>query len=317
MKAQSSRRRFSTPLIADSLCSEGIVTTLSAEQLFGPGGVVYPQILPPIIAEGVGTPYPIMDVGAFEQLPLRDMSRVYWQEMLYRAHWAAISNSIRHTRWINACLAHSVVEPNFPAFCAALRGMTEAAADTSHSLGRVPETLAACSSHVIDALHGTSSSLATSQELEDQLIHFQFARKLAKGEAAPDTHKAKSAAKYIEAINHDRYPVRDLYSELCQVVHPAAQSLHWLTRMNNGGWVVGEPDDGEVILALCTRHKDSIEWIQQNSVNTTIFILQVLNAFPLSAVHTKSTRDIDMQSINLYNKIKGAFLRSNVEWPAV
>lgn len=289
---------------------------LSVEQLFGQGGVVYPAIVPSIIAEGVGTPYPIMENSTFEKLTREDMNRVYWAEMLYRAHWAAISNFIRYSRWFDACLTHSTVTPNFPAFCAALRGLTEAAGDTFYSLGAVPETLASASSGILAALQGNASSIHLSQELEDKLIHFQFARKLVKNESAPSTHKAQSAAEYLKEIDHEDHPVKELYSELCQVVHPAAQSLHWLTNLGDGGYSVGQPDDGTVILDLCSRHYDSIEWIQNHSVNIGIFILQVLNAFPLESVHTQSTKNIRMNQINLYNKIKAAFERNGVHWAA-
>jgi len=76
------------------------------------------------------------------------------------------------------------------------------------------------------------------------------------------------------------------------------------------------PDDSKAILDLCSRHRESIEWIQQQSANIGIFILQALNAFPLSSLHTKSTANIRMRSINLYNKIKAAFARNNIDWDA-
>jgi hypothetical protein len=205
------------------------MSKLSVAQLFGDSGTIYPSLLAPIVEEAIGTPYPFMDTPAFRALPLEQMHKVYWEEMLYRAHWAAISNFIRHIRWFDACITHSVNTPNYPAFCAVLRGLTESAADTRHSLGSVPETLASDSSHILDALAGKSTTTVVNKDIEDMLIHFQLARKLKKDEGAPGTHNAESAATYISAIDHADYPVKDLYSELCQVVHPAAQSLFWFT----------------------------------------------------------------------------------------
>jgi len=46
------------------------------------------------------------------------------------------------------------------------------------------------------------------------------------------------------------------------------------------------------------------------------FFLQALNAFPLSSLHTRSTTNIKMSSINLYDKIKAAFARNNIDWDA-
>jgi hypothetical protein len=289
---------------------------LSVAQLFGDGGAIYPSLLAPIMEEAIGAPYPFMDMSAFQALPLEQMNKVYWEEMLYRAHWAAISNFIRYIRWFDACVTLSVNTPNYPAFCAALRGLTEAAADTRYSLGSVPETLASDSSHILEALTGKSATMVVNRGLEDMLIHFQFARNLKNGQAALGTHKAESTAKYIFVIDHEDYPVKDLYSELCQVVHPAAQSLSWFTDVGSDGVKIVWPDDSEAILDLCSRHRESIEWIQQQSANIGIFILQALNAFPLSSLHTKSTANIRMRSINLYNKIKAAFARNNIDWDA-
>jgi hypothetical protein len=192
--------------------------------------------------------------------------------------------------------------------------MTEAAGDVVHSLGAVPETLAGCSSKVCAALHGKSSEFVLSSDLENALIHFQFSRRLNKGEKAPATHKAESPTMYIETINHPDYSVKELYSELCQVVHPAAQSMQWFTEMSQEGWTLAQPQDAEHILDLCLRHKGSIEWIQTQSVNTTIFILQVLNAFPLPIVRTKSVQAINMKSIGLHSKIKAAFEQNGITW---
>jgi hypothetical protein len=104
--------------------------------------------------------------------------------------------------------------------------------------------------------------MVVNKGLEDMLVHFQFARNLKKGEAALGTHKAESAAKYISVIDHEDSPVKGLYSELCQVVHPAAQSLSWFTDIGPDGVKIVWPDDSEAILDLCSQHGEIIEWIQ-------------------------------------------------------
>ena len=81
------------------------------------------------------------------------------------------------------------------------------------------------------------------------------------------------------------YRVKNLYSALCHVVHPDAQSLSWFTDVGSNGLKIVWPDDSEAILDLCSQHRESIEWIQQRSANIGIFILQALNAFPLSSLH--------------------------------
>lgn len=290
--------------------------TLSVQQVFGRGGSIYPEICKSIVAEGVGTYYKFMDISAFQVQPPGTINRVYWEEMLSRAHWAAISGLVRSSRWFAACSVQSVANPNYLGFCATLRGMTESAADITYSMGAVPETLALESSKVLAALKGSSKDLLVSTELEEALIHFQFARRLTKveSESAPSEHQAKSASKYISMINQEGYPVSELYSELCQIVHPAAQSLGWFTYIDEHGLSLNEPDDAGAILDICERHAKCIEWILQTN-NLSILTLQVLNAFSLEQLRSKTVRGVDMSGLNLHNKIKGAFNQNNISWP--
>ena len=71
-----------------------------------------------------------------------------------------------------------------------------------------------------------------SKELEDTLIHFTHARKLSKGEDAPSTHRARQPWEYIKRIEEmNNNGVKELYSELCELVHPAADSvLMWFVK---------------------------------------------------------------------------------------
>jgi hypothetical protein len=285
--------------------------------LFGRAGDIYPKILRDIVNEASGTSYSFMDVEEFKALPPGHMNRVYWEEILYRVHWAAVANSIRHLRWFDACVVHSAAEPNYLAFCAALRGLLESAADTKHSLGAVPLTIASSGDNVIKALDGRlDKSIFFSTELENCLIHFHHARKVGKEEDAPPTHRAETAAKYVSAIEHTEYPIKALYSELCQVVHPAEPSLHWLSHVSENGWEVGKQDDIGSILKLVDKNKESISWIQQNSGNTTIFLCQVLNVFPLKKLHIDSVRPWNMKELSLHNRIRDEFGRHGVRWPS-
>lgn len=249
--------------------------------LFGKAGEVYPKILRNIVDEAAGVSYSFMDIEQYKSLPINQQNKIYWEEILYRVHWAAVANSIRHLRWFDACVVHATTQPNYLAFCAALRGLLESAADTKHSLGAVPLTIADSAGDIFKCLNARlNNALFLSTELENVLIHFHHARKIGKGENAPPAHKAETAAKYVTSIEHQDYPVRKLYSELCQVVHPAEPSLHWLSQVGEKGWKVGKQDDIGSIHKLVLRHKESINWIQKNSGNITILICQVLNILP-------------------------------------
>lgn len=285
-------------------------------QLFGKAGDIYPQVLRDIVSEGAGTTYRFMDVEHFKDLPTSQMNTVYWQEILYRVHWAAIANAIRHLRWFDACIIHSTSHPNYLAFCAALRGLLESAADTTYSLGTVPLTMASSSNFIIKALNGSfDNSPLISTELENCLIHFHHARKVKNTEVTPAIHKAETAAKYISAIEHLDFPVRELYSELCQVTHPAEHSLHWLSYECKNGWVVGRQDDIGSIHKLMKQHKATVNWIQQNSGNITILLCKVLNSLPLKKLHISSVKSWDMNKLPLHQKVKKEFSLHGIKWP--
>lgn len=283
--------------------------------LFGKAGEVYPRILKNIVEEASGVAYPFKSDDEFKALLMNDMHRVYWEEILYRVHWAVVVNSVRHLRWFDACVVHSSTHPNYLAFSAALRGLLESSADVSFSLAAVPLTLASASGKIIKALDGSlDADFIVSAELEDALIHFHHARGVKKQEEVPPTHKAKTATNYINAIEMDEYPVRDLYSELCQLVHPAKQSLHWSSRLNKEGWSTEGFNDIESIHDLIGRYEESISWIQQSSGNTVVFLAQVLNMLPLEQLHIYSVKHLDMSGILLHDKIKKEFLKFNLHW---
>lgn len=286
-------------------------------QLFGRAGDVYSKILREIVSEASGTTYSFMDVAEFKALPPSQMNTVYWEEILYRVHWAALANAIRHLRWFDACVLHTTSQPNYLAFCAVLRGLVESAADTKYSLEAVPLTIASSAGVIVEALNGRlDNSLCISTELENSLIHFHHARKVGKGEETPPTHKAETAAKYVSAIDHADFPVRELYSELCQVVHPAEPSLHWLSNVDENGWKVGEQDDIGSIHKLMDQHRATISWIQQNSGNITILLCQVLNSLPRKKLHIESVKPWGMNEFPLHNKIQNEFGRHGIRWPS-
>jgi len=277
------------------------------KEVFGKAGNVFQPLVESITAEVVGSKYTFLDPEDFKRLPPKEMMRVYWTEMLYRAHWGASSNLLRHKRWANACLALYHPNANYIAFCAALRGLTEAGADASYSLGNVPLTLAENYGSIVTALRRKAQVFTACKDLENMLIHFQFARKLEKFEQALDVHKAELSATYIASIEHpDKSLIKPLYAHLCQVVHPAAQSLLWMSPAETENIEISHGDDKTWITALCEDYRKAIEWVQMQSVNSSIFVLKVLNLFPIEEVKTKRVENINMSSMPLWHKIDRA-----------
>jgi hypothetical protein len=279
----------------------------SLGEIFGKAGEIFQPLIDSISSEVIGSRYTFLDLDKYDQLSPNERMRVYWTELLYRAHWAAASNVLRHKRWINACLALYDPNPNYIAFCAALRGLTEAAADASHSLGAVPLTLAQNYHPILEALTMKTKTISISKALEDMLIHFQFARKLKNHEKFPETHDAEHTTTYIKSIEPPNKPlIKPLYDDLCQVTHPAAQSVLWVSKASGDNVELSAGDDKIWIMELCRGFYKAIEWVQMQSVNTSILVLKVLNVFPVKEIKTEIVESINMDTIPLWHKIDHA-----------
>jgi hypothetical protein len=283
-----------------------------AKELFGRAGEVFHDLIESLAAVLPGAHYTFMAPEEYQEVLRRSPGegmRIYWTEILSRAHWAAASNIMRHKRWHEACLALYEPRPNYLGFAAALRGLLEAAADAYYSLRGVPLTLAEHHVMIRAALSGTTTRFALSEELENALLHFQFARRLTKGNPAPESHKAFTADIYLRAADGPgRTNMKDLYAELCEVVHPAATSLLWMASP------AGSPDDAtltsgndkEWILSLCRRHASAIDALHMQSVNASILIFKVLNRFPLPPLNVPAVDRISMAEVRMWSKIESA-----------
>src|SRR5262249_12755039 len=169
----------------------------------------------------------------------------------------------------------------------------------------VPLTLAENHSEIEECLSGHATTIALSQELEDALIHFHYGRKAAKGELVPDTHKAASADTYLRAADGaGRTNMKDLYAELCQVVHPAAQSLMWMVGASGQSGTLTAGDDKKWIVNLCRRHSAALEVLHMQSINTSILIFKVLNRFPVQHLWTDYVQSVNMENVPVWSKIQ-------------
>lgn len=284
----------------------------SVKDIFGVSGDIYPTIIQELLKASYNKNYQFLTFDDFKLLNKIDSNYVYWIEILYRSHWAATSNLIRHDKWYELCYNSSIVKPNYIAFCSGLRGILECATDTYDALGSVPLTIAQIFSHIEDALlRRPTQKRVVSEELEDSLIHFAYARKLMKNEDAPKSHKAKTASDYIAQLDSEALPLKSLYAELCQVVHPAHQSTAWLVGVEEKNYKIQRPDDITFILSLCGRYKECIEYILMSSVNTSMFIFKVLNMLSCPDLHNYSADKYNTSHIPLHKKIEAAIRMQN------
>ncbi|HWK68370.1 MAG TPA: hypothetical protein VNS34_25895 [Rhizobiaceae bacterium] len=235
--------------------------------------------------------------------------RVYWTEILYRAHMASVASVFRATRWVNVAIRE--YEAGSLYGCAsACRSLIESAGDITHSLGPVPHTLARIKDAVMAEISGKGGEVVIlSADLEDSLTHFTHARKVAKTETAPESHKAKPSVQYIDQVNRMQIAgVKTFYAKLCEIVHPAADSVAVTFVPHDGAWLVDPCNEKRVLEAMIAERRDTLKGLLMASYNAPLLILRVLHAF---GIFTKLSglRKYRFDEIPEWKKIKTA-LRS-------
>ncbi len=280
--------------------------------LFGTLGAITAEMLADLSHELVGKRYEFMDVGKFQALDRPSiMSFFYWREMLFRVHWAASLNMMRHQRWQVGCVRAFKAPANLLSFAASLRGMVEAALDANYSLGPVLYFLADNRAEIETALQGKLQALSTCEDLENRLIHYVYARKVNKDERdlIPDSHLALEPKDYRNAEGlpqSAREGFRRLYDELCGICHPTAYSLALLWSEKQSGDTtiarITSGDDELRIRNLCLDHSDSISLAMSISVTASALCLKALNRFSIPEVKCPSIERWSFDDIPAWKK---------------
>jgi hypothetical protein len=235
----------------------------------------------------------------------QERSRIYWYEILERAHFGATASLIRLDRWLQAMDAAATAE-NFLAFAASFRGLIESTADARFALGDVPIGIASTFRLAQDALLRKAKVFALAKDLEDDLIHFSHARKLKKDEPSPDTHSAKTMREYLEKLQRaPTGPLFKCYEELCNVTHPAATSvLYLLDKADDGALVFSPRADERSIVDLCNRGGTVVTFCVSEGLMLPIVILRILNRFELAELRTPGVEGIVMDDIALWREVE-------------
>lgn len=283
---------------------------MHSEKIFGKDGARFLACLQPLISELIAsrTRYAYMKPEVFKELALRDTSQAmatYWSEMLGRAHLAAVTSIIRTYRWAQG-MASSHKAGLYLPYCASFRGLLESVADTHDSLQSVALTLAKNHDTISLALAGQSSVAMISSELEDTLIHYAYARKIEKGFTAPATHIAKTAADYLKTIAaFAPFDVKALYAELCQLAHPAAQTVHYmLDVLSADESVLNASRESELIEHFASMHATAFPWTLMYGFNSSILVLKVLNHFDNKNYHVAVVNRMEPDGMPAWTKIE-------------
>jgi hypothetical protein len=280
----------------------------SIDEIFGQGADVFAALASRIEVElsARSAKYKFLPPEEFERLMIHDAAhaqRIYWHELVGRAHFAAASSILRSAQWLKGVQVSREQNLYLP-FCANLRSLIESAADSLAGVEGVAQTLAANRGAVNDALGLKSSQITISRELEDQLIHFSHGRKLAKGEVAPQSHSAKSARAYIEQLEKlGLAQAHAIYGLLCQVTHPASDSLsHFLSETGELEFALFPRNDRINITALIQKHQTFLHALLRYAFNQPIILLRVLLHIDLPEYHSAEISRLNLSAMPGWQK---------------
>lgn len=251
------------------------------------------------VLEGIGEHrYEFMSAERFGVIAKEDWlegQRVYWLEMLHRAHFAACTSLIRTARWIDGMLAFSA-DANFTAFNAAYRGCLEAAADSYHTFRFIPGWLADFHTVIRAALSKTIEQPTLFKDLEDALIHFTHAGYVKKGEHVDPTLRAKATADYLKALGTEAVDVMGCYRDVCDVTHPGIGSIRCYAdgfeTDNGAGYSLRFDRDAEQIEDFCREYESVSRRMIFFSVVPPMMTLRLLNDFGVAELDTPSAKRV-------------------------
>ena len=254
--AASLRARF-------DMRTNSMIDPFEFQRVFGAEVAGYLPLVDAIVEEAVGTRYRFEPLNIYQRILIEDPVRgmqVYWSEMLGRSHLAAVVSILRHRQWVRS-VVESARSDRFMPFAATFRCLIESVADTQDALYQVPLTLAEMAGSIERGLSGhLGDRLVVNQELEDTLIHFSHARQVGASEDAPRTHKRKTARDYLKILERSQVSnVAACYSELCEITHPAADSVKLFLRPHGSATfeLRAEPMP-ELVQAFCATYAEMI-----------------------------------------------------------
>lgn len=264
--------------------------------------------LSPILNNLSVTTYKYMPHHEFEILMSKNFNeglRQYWTEILYRAHFASVSSLQRNHQWILG-MELSYQNNLFLPFASCFRALIESAADTFDGFDGVPLALAQKSKTINKILTSKYRDKAVfiSRELEDKLIHFSHGRKINRTEYAPDSHKTKSAAQYINKLDKSgATKLYECYSELCEYVHPAARSTaNFVASIDENTHIFSAGFDREKIESLMLNYENVFEIVLSSAFTPGVVTLKILRKLSEPTCQLEVVDKVSAVNIPLWNK---------------
>jgi hypothetical protein len=289
---------------------ESATTNRELAELLGEDAASFLPVLDTVVAHLKEHRYEFMSqvrYGQLLQTNLGEAMRIYWLEILCRAHFAASVSLLRSKRWIDGVIA-AWRSQNYAVFMASFRGLLESSADSFHSLKDVPALLAEAHSVVRKAIKGHLRHRVLCPDLENGLIHFTHARRVDKNEQVPSPHRARQTTEYLESLSETvDHRVRECYGDLCEVTHPAASSVMCYAAIGPGSTgtvyqLVPHPDV-TLIRRFCQSYRGVMLRIVSLGVVPPLVTLRLLNEFPEPSLRTEAVMNLGVEERSVWKQI--------------
>lgn len=223
-------------------------------------------------------------------------------EILQRLYLSTLAGCLRQIRWIDA-MCQGVKTDNYILFASSSRGFLEAATDFYDALEDIPLSLAKSYKLLCEAIScKLDYEVIDFKEIEDRLLHFQEANK--ENGKSDSNLKPKSAKSYIESRNIKQLDLYKCYSDLCEMTHPAKQSLDLFFDEDNYILTININKDKENIDKFINKYTVKYAELLMRTVNLCAIIFKLINAFKVDGLYLKTAEQIDLNSIKLWRKIE-------------
>lgn len=135
------------------------------------------------------------------------------------------------------------------------------------------------------------NKLVLHDELENKLIHFQFAKKGKKG-VNGNTNVDHSNVEYIKSFDLENIGIKELYSELCEVALPAANSVNCFTKekivSEHHFYIVTSTEtDNGVIAEIMSKYLKQIENLLRVGISLSCICLKIFTLFDFENIHSE------------------------------
>lgn len=234
-----------------------------------------------------------------------EAGRIYWEEMLTRAHIIALLSMFRTARWFESVENQGA---NYYGFCSSLRGLIESIADSYYTLQKFPLTIAVDFEVIRKQIGKTSIVLTTHEILENELLHFIQGTKFP-GEmlrAVPKYYNAKKIIEYLAAISSDTRVVQ-VYDHLCSIAHPAFESARILLFLHEGETIVCNDSlelEKQMVVKLLKETSGTLEEISRIYMNNILSTVSLLNDFGITSIDTEISGEAEFKKSEIWTEIE-------------